>query len=261
MASVWQDVYHDWGRTLRRGQQQVTRFLKDPTRRVDPALESQGPRERHPPAREDSSTFPAFLKNSQPPVPICRNKPMWFYTLPPELRVNVCNFCIDYPHCRDLFDCYYNQRTRRHAEDTKGKQSLALMVQPNSGESIRFYTPTILLICKKITLEALCQLYTHTFLIDRIPPWVMGNGQPLPITDFMPKFTLQSLRYLEIRISLGEGSGSGRVWLKMLVDLLLSLGQHSLIKVKVVFKIKGMRNWFIWPNELHYYDNIRKKVR
>lgn len=266
--------FHDWGKTLQRGHERVVRFLKDPVHRLDPASE-QGPR-RLPVNVQSASTLaglPACLMQISAPLddtdagPAARQRGprrSSFLCFPPEVRNMIYKCCVDYPDCRALFDSYYVQRTRRQfthqAENAKGKQSLALMVQPHPAATVQLRTPTIFLLCKQITREALSILRTRAFIIDRIPPWVMGNPHPLPITDFISRRTLQSVRFLEVRISLGDGSGSGLVWLKMLTELLRSLREHALVKVRVVFKIKGMRNWLIWPSELYYYERILHKA-
>ncbi|KAJ2967502.1 hypothetical protein NUW58_g10435 [Xylaria curta] len=117
----------------------------------------------------------------------------------------------------------------------------------------------MLLLCKQITREALTLLRLCPFVIDRIPPWIMGNSRPLPLTCLISKNTLQNLRFVEIKLSLGDGDGffSGRVWFRVLEDVLRAWsGENSLIRLKIMIKVSNIDTDRIWVFELKNYAAI-----
>ncbi|KAH6659610.1 hypothetical protein BKA67DRAFT_20272 [Truncatella angustata] len=259
--------FQDWLTTLRRGQNRITYWKRDPIRRSDPALEVIAPHPCHSlfkdrtEARLDLMGLPDCL--SQIDVITQQNhreesgsRRYQFLGLAPELRNIIYHYCIDYPTCRELFHSYYTQEEQRKYDshdDIKGKRPL-LFKRNNTG--LKLQTPTVFLLCKRITREALSVLRTRTFVLDNIPPWLMGHSVPLPVTSFISVPTLESIRYMEIRIALGEGSGSGRTWKRVIDQLLEVLTKHSLIKLKVMFKLKDIRHMPQWFGELQAYQRL-----
>ncbi|KAI1853298.1 hypothetical protein JX266_002004 [Neoarthrinium moseri] len=260
--------FYDWGKTFQRGREQVIRSIKA-KRRADPTSEPYEPHYHHqhrsskprfaaPAAGKDAASSIATLPACLYEIPSAAargyglrssSRRLSFLSLAPELRNMVYQYCVHYPGSRELFDSYYIQREKRKRNPTdsaaKGKQAQQLAGRSKS----------------KITREALTILRARVLVIDRIPPWVIGETLPLPISSFITKATLQSVRYVELRLSLGEGtSGSGRVWSKVLTDLLKCLDNHNLVKFKVVFKLKDIHNWPLWFNELCYYELIMNKA-
>ncbi|ORY65053.1 uncharacterized protein BCR38DRAFT_431734 [Pseudomassariella vexata] len=159
-------------------------------------------------------------------------------------------YCVDYPTCRQLYDTYYVQRDKQDNGKGKGKENA--QVKPHLN------TPTILLLCKRITREALGVLRSRYFILDRIPPWVMGNASPLPLIHFVSKTTLQNIKYFEFRVALGEGrEGSGFIWIKVLRELLKVLSErNAVVEMKVMFTLKHIECWGLWLYELPGYERL-----
>lgn len=264
--------FTDWGDTLRRGQSKIEKWRKEPSRRVDPAMHAPEPHHcRNVIPYNAANTavhpgLPAFLSDIAGPTSRhigegSGGRRYSFLNLPPEIRNMIYNRCVDYPSCRDLFNSYYAQDEKRRKHNGS-EMNRHQMLEPSMKfePDIPLYTPTVLLLCKQITREALSILRTRVFVIDRIPPWVMGHPSPLPLTSFISVRTLQSVRFLEIRISLGEGSGSGRIWFRALAEFLQTVENHSLVKLKVMFKINNIHKLPVWLVEIYRYERIVKQV-
>ncbi|KAI1435662.1 hypothetical protein GGR50DRAFT_693896 [Xylaria sp. CBS 124048] len=172
---------------------------------------------------------------------------------PPEIRNAIYKYTAVYPRARKLFDAYYSQYNRFKIRNPDGKPS---------DFAIKFYTPNILLLNKQITREAMTVLRSGPLVIDRVPPWIMGHRSPLPFTDFMSECTLQSLQFVEIKLSLGDGRGgtSGGVWLQILEPFLRVWSEkNSLVRLKVMIKVNNVANG-VSDKELRNYELIVRKV-
>ena len=261
MASLksYQDLA-EWRRTQRLGRKRIAKansdpvawvaFLEETLRPLSPPIASA------PRATDDSSTdppknpclSPAFLfptdadpERERP----ARQRPGYsFLDFPPEIRHMIYHYAVDYPSCRSLFSAYYLQR--------------------RDGFEIRHHTPTVLLLCKEVTREALTVLRTRPFVIDRIPPWLYGHRQPLPITWFISRETLQNIRLFEFKVTLGEGScGSTNIWHRVLRYVFeLWAERNSVARLRVMFKLCNLDfddMWRCW--ELEEYEKLVDRVR
>ncbi|KAI8633423.1 hypothetical protein F5Y19DRAFT_300307 [Xylariaceae sp. FL1651] len=255
----------EWITSQRRGRQRIRKASKDPVARARLLADIPPP---HPvtlrPPNDDIRSalisLPAYCTPATTPVscssPITPHYFSFLGSFPAEIRNAIYHYAIDYPTCRELFDAYYNQadscRTHNHNHNHK-----------SNAFAINFYTPTILLLCKQITWEALTVFRLRPFVIDRIPPWIMGNPAPLLLTDLISKGTLQNLRFAEIRLSLGDSVEieSGTVWLWVLENVLKAWSEkNSLIRLKVMIKVHNINRSRIWDYELPNYEEIIKTV-
>lgn len=91
----------------------------------------------------------------------------------------------------------------------------------------------------------------------------MGNSAPLPLTDFVSRPTLQSLRFVEIKISLGESAnvGSGNIWLGLLNGVLDAWSErNALVRLHIVFKLSNVTRPNMWFYELEDFEKLVEKV-
>lgn len=196
-------------------------------------------------------SVPSFLSgnssSSQHEVP--SEHDFSFLTFPPEVRNLIYQYAVKYPTCRDLFDSYYKQKERVKRPTTRYM-------------GIKLHTPTILLLCKQITREALTILRSQPFVIDKIPPWIPGYRLPLPITEFISVPTLQNILYFEFKVTFGDGTGgSGYIWHHVLRYVLDAWSQgNSVTHLRVMFKLANIEVEPMWYWELKDYEKLVDKV-
>ncbi|KAI5868418.1 hypothetical protein GGS23DRAFT_545370 [Durotheca rogersii] len=259
----------DWRVMHHRGRNKILKASKNPAARAKllaeiPLPGPQPPAVLHIPEADQRSAWaplPAFLLDTPtlhselPPNP-SRPCHSFLASFPPEIRNAIYHYAVGYPTCRSLYDNYYDQEEKATAKAESRPRSHA-----NVGRhaKVPLSTPTILLLCKQITREALGILHLQPFVIDRIPPWIMGNAAPLSLTDFISKPTLQNLRFVQVKISLGENTDfrSGKIWIKLLSDVLEAWSEHNcLVRLKIMFKLSNVTRPNIWFYELEDYEEI-----
>ncbi|KAI1470623.1 uncharacterized protein F4812DRAFT_272627 [Daldinia caldariorum] len=262
---------HEWIIMQRRGRNKILRASKDPIARARLFTEipSPNPVVLHISESDRVSaltSLPAFLfsgpavESGQTPISI-QGYRSFLTTFPPEVRNIIYHYAIGYPTCRNLYDYYYDQKEKAKAKIELRPRSANTRVSRHSKIILR--TPAILLLCKQITREVLSFLYLQPFVIDRIPPWIMGNSAPLSIVNFISRATLQKLRFVQIKISLGDSIefGSGKVWLRLLNDVLDAWSErNSLVRLEVMFKLSHITRPNIWTYELEYYETLVNKL-
>ncbi|KAI0431003.1 hypothetical protein F5Y09DRAFT_355341 [Xylaria sp. FL1042] len=254
--------YIDWATMQRRGRQRIDKASRDPIARAKLLADIPPPRPvllrpQHDEIRPALSCLPAYCN----PISAltCSLTPnshgfSFLGSFPAEVRNAIYQYAIDYPTCRELFDAYYEQVDSLRARNSNVR---------SCSFTIDLSTPTILLLCKQITRESLSVLRLRPFVIDRIPPWIMGNAKPLPLTYLISKTTLQNVRFVEIKLSLGDGQRyfSGRVWFQVLEDVLRAWsGKNSLIRLKVMIKVSNIGMDRLWDYELRNYSEIVKMI-
>ncbi|KAK7981959.1 hypothetical protein PG996_009647 [Apiospora saccharicola] len=248
--------YAHWCKISERGQKAVSKLIKDPdSNALGTALaemanfEPQKPPHLRPRNQRAEGAFgaaamllPDFLRN---PAPSASSAPQdfgnsIFMKLPLEVRNMIYDHCVFYPSARELYRVYYTQRISQ----------------------VQRSTPTIYLLSKQITREALLVLRSRVLVIDRVPPWPVGRSIPLDICNFISRDTLLKVRYLELRVAFGEGdSGNGDVWLQVVKDLLSALAsRNSIIELKVLVKIHGLQIPYMWSAELKRYEQMVQQV-
>ncbi|KAI4869586.1 hypothetical protein F4820DRAFT_383895 [Hypoxylon rubiginosum] len=253
----------EWRVIQHRGRNKILRASRDPVARAKLRAEIPSPMSGQLRISEADrasaiATFPAFLSEPLPTPSTSRHS---FLTFPPEIRNAIYRYSVQYPTCRSLYDYYYDQKEKAKAKIELRPRSANTRVSRHSKVPLR--TPTILLLCKQITREALSFLYCQVFVIDRIPPWLMGNSAPLPLTDFVSRPTLQSLRFVEIKISLGESAnvGSGNIWLGLLNGVLDAWSErNALVRLHIVFKLSNVTRPNMWFYELEDFEKLVEKL-
>ena len=174
-----------------------------------------------------------------------------FFAFPPEIRNMIYRLSLKQPSCADLF------RNYRHCVATR----------PEGQRWARTHlkTPTILLLCKRVTDESIPVLRALSFVVDRLPPCMPplpdGRGGFLRLINFIGRETLQQLKFIDIRIGLGEGSlGSGWIWNRVFDEVLLVLSEkNSLVHLRVLIRrCNEEENPSIWDAELTDEKSIRK---
>jgi hypothetical protein len=195
--------FNEWNLTAHKGQQRVQHAIVDSQRWArflaglpSPEIPVFKPRQRD--CRVAVSSLPGYC--APHPIPDISSPPKssFFHKLPLEIRNTIYEYSLHYPTCRDLYDAYYRQLAAYQP------YSVNSIPDKRAQFTVNLFTPTILLLCKDITREALAVLRLRPFIIDRVPPWIMGHSSPLPLTTLISRETLQSLRFVEIKLSLGD---------------------------------------------------------
>ncbi|KAI1142428.1 hypothetical protein F5Y05DRAFT_226160 [Hypoxylon sp. FL0543] len=262
----------DWRTMQHRGRNKILKASRDPVARARLLTEitSSRPVTLHISEADRASalaSLPAFLFHGPAATDPGRSNqhrpclPSFLATFPPEIRNIIYGYAISYPTCRNLYDYYYDQKEKARAKVELRPRSGNTKVSRHSKVALR--TPTILLLCKQITREALSVLYLQPFVIDRIPPWIMGNPSPLSLVEFISRPTFQNLRFVQIKISLGENNEfrSGQVWLQILNDVLEAWSQrNSLIRLQIMVKLSNVTRPNIWFYELEDYEKLVQKL-
>lgn len=178
-------------------------------------------------------------------------RPFSFFDFPPEIRNMIYNISLQRPACADLYRCYYKYNAARPKNKRWARPHLK--------------TPTILLLCKRITDESMPVLRARWFIIDRLPPCAPplpdGRGGFMRLANFIGRETLQRLEYIDLRIGLGEGPlGSGWIWNRMLDELLAILKEkNALVHFRLLIRrCNKEENRSIWFTEDMVESDIRK---
>ncbi|KAI1377650.1 hypothetical protein F4677DRAFT_444238 [Hypoxylon crocopeplum] len=257
----------EWRVVEQRGRKKVLRAYKDPTTRDRLLSEIPAPTSviLHISDTDRTSALarlPAFLVDSPAypgqPGQVMGYRYSFLGTFPPEIRNMIYRYAVGYPTCRSLFDAYYSQK-QRFTTQVQRWQLITGSTRLSHFAKIKLRTPTILLLCKQITREALAVLYLQPFIFDRLPPWLMGNSSPLSLVNFISRSTLQTLRFVQIKISLGDNTAfrSGSVWLRLLSDVLKVWSErNSLVRLQIMFKLSNVTKPNVWYYELEDYEKL-----
>lgn len=215
------------------------------------AMPSQLSAEPTSPIRHADNNGQALL--GQPSSEAVQARPFSFFDLPPEIRNMIYIISLERPACADLYRCYYKQNAARPKDKRWARPHLK--------------TPTILLLCKRITDESMPVLKARWFIIDRLPPCAPplplpdGGGGFMRLANFIGRETLQQLQYIDLRIGLGEGPlGSGWIWNRMLDELLVILKEkNALVHFRLLIRRCNKRgNRSIWFTEDTEESNMRE---
>ncbi|ROW05244.1 hypothetical protein VSDG_00434 [Cytospora chrysosperma] len=209
---------------------------------------------REPPCYDGEASNVDVARGSLlPPHESGDKKPFGFFDFPAEIRNIIYDHILRWPDCVDLYRSFYRQIPAYPTNE-----------EPHSSQyryqrSLR--TPTILLLCRRITVESLPILKSRWLVIDRLPPFVPGGL--MKITDFIGRRTLQSLNHIDLRIGLGEGPlGSGWIWTRLLDEVLAVLKErNSLVKLRLLVRMCDDQMVSRWEQEWRYSREIKKKMR
>lgn len=169
-----------------------------------------------------------------------------FLSLPAEIRNMIYSHALHWPDCVDIYRSFYRQMHTYPVTD-----------KPHYYQR-NLNTPTILLLCRRITKESLPVLKSRCLVIDRLPPFLPSGL--MRITDFIGRQTLQSLQHIDIRIGLGEGPlGSGWIWTRLLDDVLSVLSErNAFIRLRLLVRMCNDQMVARWDQEGIYNNEIRK---
>lgn len=174
-----------------------------------------------------------------------------FFDFPAEIRNMIYHCSLHRPDSADLYRSYYRQAAAR----PRGQR----------WHRAHLRTPTILLLCRRITDESMPVLRAGWFVIDRLPPCMPpmpdGRGGFLRMSNFIGRETLQRLHYIDLRIGLGEGPlGSGWIWNRVLDELLGILSErNALVHFRLLIRRCNQEDSpSIWTTEVTEEGQIRK---
>jgi hypothetical protein len=169
---------------------------------------------------DDDKGQQALVWEGLMPADTVEAKQFSFFDFPAEIRNMIYHLSLQRPGCADLYRSYYKRGwARTHLK-----------------------TPTILLLCRRITDESMPILRARRFIIDRLPPCMPplpgGRGGFLRMSNFISPETLQRLEHVDLRIGLGEGPlGSGWIWNRVLDELILILTEkNSLVHFRLLIR-------------------------
>jgi hypothetical protein len=180
----------------------------------------------------------------------------WFFNFPPEIRNMIYEYSLAWPTSYELYAPYNQQIDDYYANKDDPNKKF-----PEYSGVLR--TPTILLLCRRITAECHPVLQSKTFVIDRLPPWLPGAPRPMLFSWFIGRRTIQSLRHIELRIPAGQGRfGSGWVWAWIALDVLNILRErNSFDTLKVIITMFNDRRGGMWGPESEDLNKIIDAVR
>ncbi|OJD19783.1 hypothetical protein AJ78_00283 [Emergomyces pasteurianus Ep9510] len=135
-----------------------------------------------------------------------RRRPVSFLDLPPEIRHEIYTLALSWPNLRVPFT-----RLRHECEQDEAawfrqgsiyNHSCAL--PPPYIPEPDYMTPTIFLLNRQITHEALPVLHTQELVIDEPPPYSIALGRPVDITMFISEGALQRARRVVLKIDIAN---------------------------------------------------------
>ena len=192
-----------------------------------------------------------------------KKKRYTFFFFPAEIRNMIYGLSLNWPDSLALYRGFNNQsdeyyRKKRSGEIPDGEHDYTHF-PVFSGKLI---TPTILLLCRRITTECLSILQSRSFVVDRLPPILPAAGRFMRLTQFVGRRTLQSLRRIDVRLSLCDGKlGSGWAWDRVVADLLAVLRERNcFIRLRVMIKITAMQNVPLLYDECRFFMSITGQV-
>ncbi|KAH8795097.1 hypothetical protein F5882DRAFT_480553 [Hyaloscypha sp. PMI_1271] len=148
-------------------------------------------------------------------LPLTKPAPS-FLLLPPEVRDCIYDAALSWPVISDL------AKTDPLEPDSTvhghWEQPLCTVPRPRYGP---MSTPSLLLLNRQITPEALEVLYRKPLILDTTPPYIPQLGQPMGIPEIISETTLQNLRFVVPRMDLDQRQ-SARYWFKI-IEMLLDI--------------------------------------
>lgn len=196
----------------------------------------------------------------------------WFQ-FPPEIRNMIYHEILQLPDSKTLYrglrsrlDHPCNIPDNNNPPDSSNKPS-----RPVAIPKIAFRTPTILLLSRAITAECLPILQNRTLVISHLPPWLASHSRPLPLTRFIGRRTLQSIRKFDLRLSFGAGRGlcplrSGWAWLRVVEDLLdVLMEANKLEEFRVLMRLCDTSGGLgldrlVWKGERRVFHRLVCKI-
>ncbi|OIW31854.1 hypothetical protein CONLIGDRAFT_243120 [Coniochaeta ligniaria NRRL 30616] len=180
-----------------------------------------------------------------------------FLSFPAEIRNQIYDYACHWPDSRSLYAHYNREIDEYYAARRAGDATVKFPVWQGYVK-----TPTILLLCRQITRECRPILESRFLVIDRLPPWPKGASQHVPLTKFITKKTLQSVKCLEIRFTLGQGEeGSGWYWIKIITELFdILLEENCFRELRIVLCLTSLSDPDVWVQDTEYLKRIQSKT-
>jgi hypothetical protein len=156
--------------------------------------------------------------------------------LPPEVRNCIYDAALGWPDLSNLAKAVLSQPGAT-IDQARSEQPLCTIPIPHCCRS----TPSLLLLNRQITSEALEVLYRKALVLDSTPPFLQQLARPIDITQFISESTLQNLRFVVLKMDLDQrlsGAVSARGLLKtieMLLDIWLVKNNLEQVHVQVQY--------------------------
>ncbi len=180
--------------------------------------------------------------------------------LPPEVRDCIFDAALNWPNLSDLAKTITSQ-----SDATLGlEQPLCTIPRPRYEA---MSTPSLLLLNRQITSEALEVLYRKPLILDSTLPYMPQLGRPMDIPEIISESTLQNLRFVVLRMDLGLGQKrSARNWYKtveILLDIWLVKNNLEKLEVRVQWSSHARRTVGPFEGAAHrfYMKRLLSKVR
>jgi len=139
-----------------------------------------------------------------------------FLSLPYEVRREIYHWALDWPDVRPSF-------ARLSRECKNARKEMEASPDPKCTFPIlhvgRLTTPTMLLLNRQITYEALLVLQTKPLILHEAPPFTPCTGRPMDITEFIGEETLQRVRRVVLKMDLEIGAASWGRTIDTLLDV------------------------------------------
>jgi len=208
-----------------------------------------------PPSHHNSDTNTTSHNNRFGEEAVVSSDWCWF-DLPAELRNMIYEYSLQWPTSLELYAGYNRRIDSYYARKLDGADEE--FPEPN----IVLGTPTILLLCRRVTAECLPILRSRRFVIDRLPPWLPGARRPMLVSQFIGRRTIQNISHLEIRLPVAQGLlGSAWVWVGIAIDILDILRERNTFKdLRIIICIFENSDRNSWDNEVSYLAELTKAV-
>ena len=139
-----------------------------------------------------------------------------FLTLPLELRNIIYTYALDWPDLSAIFQKTNADYLITYEAFDKNKAPPKCTISRDCSTPL--VTPTILLLNRQITSEALVILQKKILTIPSPPPSPMQLARPTDITEFIGEAVLQNVRLVTLRLNFKDHSS--RHWMKTVENLL-----------------------------------------
>lgn len=158
----------------------------------------------------------AIVPSEDTPIHIHCSEPFQptslFLRLPPELRMRIYDYALDWPDMQQSFARVQKQCTTLEQLWVTCQRPRCVFLGPRI-ETVT--TPTMLLLNRQIYHEAITILHDKPLVFMSPPPHSSQLGRVLDITKFIGEATLQNVAHVVLKMNLGVDS-----WLKTIERLL-----------------------------------------
>ncbi|KAL6713250.1 hypothetical protein ACLMJK_009371 [Lecanora helva] len=154
-----------------------------------------------------------------------------FSSLPLEIRISIYVLAVDYPDLAISFE----KASAKHSNAFKEYHHLRPKCTMSPDYSGSFITPTILLLNRQITSEALPILRKKTLHIPSPPPFPRQLCKPLDIIQFVGEITLQRVCKVTLTVDFKTQYARGlNKMIENLVDVWSQENALQLIHIRVI---------------------------